>query len=118
MLKWTTPSLASSLLCSAEALEGVLVWAVAGLSDDHAVRVFSNQGKANNKPKTELQPILFCFLTANSNLWLLLVAMQICVKSCVTGYWTDELFWQIVLVQPETHLEENNNEPSFYNIKN
>lgn len=39
----------------------MLVWAVAGLSDDHAVRVFSNQGKANNKPKTELQPILFCF---------------------------------------------------------
>lgn len=44
---------------SAEVLKAVLVWAVVGLSNNHIVKVLSNQDKAANKTNSGLKPIQF-----------------------------------------------------------
>lgn len=68
----TTPILTSSL-SNAEVLEAVLAWTVAGLSDEHIVKMFSCQDKTGHKPNAGLKAYSV-YLIATSNLCLLLVS--------------------------------------------
>lgn len=74
----TTPILTSSSLSNAEVLEAVLAWTVAGLSDEHIVKMFSSQDIAGHKPNAGLKAYSV-YLIASSNLCLLLVS-ELCDK--------------------------------------